>query len=366
MRTHERFLPLGALVFTLAGVTFAAGCAANAAQSSPQAPSKRTATSPADLERLRQIAAERAKIQPAESYTIGEGDLLEINVFDLDEMNRTTRVASSGFVQLPMIGAVQAKGKTEAELAAEIASRLEKNFLQNPQVFVFIKEFNSQQVAVTGSVAKPGLYPLTRKRYTILDMISQGGGLTNEAGAVIEFIPALEGKPSAAFEIASTGSGIPAASGENGPASADQSISIDLGDLLRGGSRASLNIPVAAGDVIYVPEAGSFTVEGWVEKPGTYPLTRNTSVLAAISAGGGPLFPAKLTDVQIMRTGNQGQTRDLQSVDLDAVRAGRAADVPLRSGDIVRVPATTALLPIWGVYSLVQGLVRVSAGIPVF
>jgi polysaccharide export outer membrane protein len=320
------------------------------------------------LERLREVAAQRTNVQPAESYTIGEGDLLEINVFDLDEMNRTTRVASSGFVQLPLIGAVQAKDKTETQLAADIASRLEKNYLQNPQVFVFVKEFNSQQVAVTGSVAKPGLYPLTRKRYTILDMISQGGGLTKEAGSVIEFIPASDGKPSAAFEIASAGTGNPVTpKSEEGPPSADQSISIDLSDLLRGRSRAALNIPVAAGDVIYVPEAGSFTVEGWVEKPGTFPLTRNTTVLAAISAGGGPLFPAKLSEIQVLRTGDEGgQTRGAQTIDLDAVRSGQAADVPLRSGDIVRVPAKPALMPFWAIYSAIQGLVRVSAGIPIF
>ncbi|MGH7860003.1 MAG: polysaccharide biosynthesis/export family protein, partial [Candidatus Binatia bacterium] len=320
----------------------------------------------ADSERLRIISLERSRKDAAESYLIGAGDLLEINVFDLAEMNRRVRVASSGYVQLPLIGAVKAAGRSETDLSADIAKRLARNYLQDPQVDVFVEEYKSQQVAVTGSVSKPGLYPLTRERYTILDMISEAGGLTKEAGAMIQFIPAVSGKVSAAFEVASASERIPMAIDPQEPLAAANAIPIDLNDLLRGGNRAALNVPVAAGDVIFVPEAGSFTIEGWVDKPGTYPLTRNTTVLAALSSGGGALFPSRLGKVQVLRA-RQGSTgpREVSLVDLNAIREGQQPDVPLRSGDIVRVPAWNVLIPPWSVYALLRDLIRIGASVPI-
>lgn len=329
-----------------------------------------TAPATTDAERLRQVAIERARLQRSETYRIGAGDLLEINVFDLAEMNRKVRVSSSGFIQLPLIGAVKATGLSEAELASQIVERLTKSFMQDPQVDVFVEEYKSQQVAVTGSVAKPGLYPLTRERYTILDMLSEAGGLTKEAGAVIEFIPTDGGRSSAAFEVASAGGRIPLTrmSAEKGVnlAAAGDHISIDLNDLLRGGNRHALNLPVVAGDVIFVPEAGSFTIEGWVDKPGTYPLTRTTTVLAALSAGGGSLFPSRLGRVEILRTSRTDQVgREILIVDLNAIRAGQESDLPLRSGDIVSVPAWKSLMLPWGAYTFVRSLISIGASIPI-
>lgn len=380
------------LISTLAaigGVTLmVSGCSGSMSDNSPsnlaaapagRAPhvitsgSRLAASPPNDAERLRLLAVERAQLQRPDTYRIGAGDLLEINVFDLEEMNRKVRVSSSGFIQLPLIGAVRAAGRSEAELSGEIAARLLKNYMQDPQVDVFVNEYKSQQVAVTGSVAKPGLYPLTRERYTILDMLSEAGGLTKEAGAVIEFIPFDGIQNSAAFEIAGAGGKIPltrqiAENGVDHAASAADHISIDLNDLLRGGNRHALNVPVVAGDVIFVPEAGAFTIEGWVDKPGTYPLTRTTTALAALSAGGGSLFPSRLGRVEILRTSGSGGDqagREILFVDLNAVRAGRSPDPPLRSGDIVRVPAWKTLMVPWGMYTFVKSLISVGASIPI-
>ena len=125
---------------------------------------------------------------------------MEINVFDLPEMNRKVRVSSSGLVQLPLIGAVKATGRSEADLAQEISKKLSNNFVRDPQVDVFVDEYKSQQIGVMGSVAKPGLIPLTKNRYTILDMISEAGGLTKDAGAVVQV---ESSKPYARHAVAS-------------------------------------------------------------------------------------------------------------------------------------------------------------------
>lgn len=382
----KELLALASLLLPTAGMVLVSGCAANMQEPAPiaqaeptsvvQAPpsgpeirSQATTSQTPELERLRLIAAERAAAKARSAYLIGPGDLLEISVFDLPELTRKVRVSASGFIQLPLIGAIKAAGVSEPDLASEIAARLATNYLQDPQVGVFVDEYKSQQVAVTGSVAKPGLYSLTRERYTIIDMLSEAGGLTREAGPMVEFIPAVPGRRSAAFDAATTGGQIPAGvSLTQGGAAGDASsgISINLNDLLRGGNRDVLDLPVVAGDVIYVPEAGSFTIEGWIDKPGTYVITRGTSVLAALSAGGGPLFPGRLGRVEILRAANGTQSgREVQVVDLDAIRDAREPDVLLRAGDIVRVPAWKTLMVPWGVYTFIKSLISVGASIPI-
>ena len=113
-------------------------------------------------------------------YRVGAQDLIEISVFQIADLNRTVRVNSNGQISLPLIGVVQAGGKTVQELEAELASRLSTTFLQNPQVSVFVKEFTSQRVTVEGSVKSPGIYPITGKT-SLLQAIVMGGGVTELA-----------------------------------------------------------------------------------------------------------------------------------------------------------------------------------------
>ena len=113
-------------------------------------------------------------------YRIGAQDLLEISVFGIDDLSRTVRVNSNGQISLPLVGGLMAGGKTIPELEKLIGAALEKGYLQNPQVTVFVKEFTSQRVTLEGAVAKPGIYPLTG-RTTLLQAIALGGGVTNLA-----------------------------------------------------------------------------------------------------------------------------------------------------------------------------------------
>ncbi len=108
-------------------------------------------------------------------YRIGPEDLLEIQVFAVDQLSRTVRVNSRGLVSLPLIGAVEIGGMTAQEAERAIAALLAANYLQNPQVSVFIKEFTSQRVTIEGAVQKPGIYPL-RGETTLLRSLAIAGG----------------------------------------------------------------------------------------------------------------------------------------------------------------------------------------------
>lgn len=141
-------------------------------------------------------------------YRIGAQDLLEITVFGVPELSRTVRVNSNGQISLPLIGGVQAGGRTIPELEKDVGAKLAKSYLQDPQVSVFVKEFTSQRVTLEGALNKPGIYPLTGKT-TLLQAVAMAGGLDQLAqldGVVV--FRQIEGKKMAAvFDIRKISSG---------------------------------------------------------------------------------------------------------------------------------------------------------------
>ena len=121
-------------------------------------------------------AAARQVARPGmKDYRIGAEDLLEIQVFGVEQLSRAVRVNSRGIVTLPLIGPVEVAGMTAQEAEAAIAALLAGNFLQNPQVSLFIKEYTSQRVTIEGAVNKPGIYPL-RGQTTLLRSLAVAGG----------------------------------------------------------------------------------------------------------------------------------------------------------------------------------------------
>ncbi len=122
-------------------------------------------------------AAQPAAALPDEEYRIGPSDLLEISVFQVKELDRTVRVNSRGLISLPLLGAVNAAGMSATELEDRIAAKLKENYLQDPQVSVFIKEFTSQRVTIEGQVEKAGIYPIAGNTTTLLQALALAGGV---------------------------------------------------------------------------------------------------------------------------------------------------------------------------------------------
>lgn len=108
-------------------------------------------------------------------YRIGPEDLLEIQVFGVDQLSRTVRVNTLGYISLPLVGNLDVGGLTAQEAEALVATRLTESYLQNPQVSLFIKEYTTQRVTVEGAVNRPGIYPL-RGPTTLLRSIALAGG----------------------------------------------------------------------------------------------------------------------------------------------------------------------------------------------
>jgi polysaccharide export outer membrane protein len=114
------------------------------------------------------------------TYRITPGDVLKIDVFQVEELSTEERVNDSGSVVMPLIGTVAIAGLTPEQAEARIAAALQQDYLQNPQVNIFVSEYADRDVTVGGAVKKPGVFPLTGQT-TLLQAIAQAEGVTDMA-----------------------------------------------------------------------------------------------------------------------------------------------------------------------------------------
>ena len=167
--------------FALAiGLTLVSACASGGGSTSKDVTSGNGGFTGATQVRTVEGAAKAERGGVSADYRVGPQDLLEISVFQVVDLNRTVRVNTSGEISLPLIGVVQAGGRTVQQVQDDIASKLTQKYLQNPQVSVFVKEFTSQRVTLEGAVSKPGIYPLTGQT-SLLQTIAMAGGLNDMA-----------------------------------------------------------------------------------------------------------------------------------------------------------------------------------------
>ena len=269
-----------------------------------------------------QTNAATAPLADEKHYRIGPGDVLDIRVFNKPQFSRDgVRVGERGMIRMPLLeGEIQAACRTEAELAEELTERY-KEFLRHPQVDVFIKDYQSQPVAVLGAVRAPSRFQLQR-RVRLLELLSFAGGPSDVAGLVVQVVHTA---PPSICD----------------PASADESSAgvienYKLSDTLRGDERA--NPFVLPGDVISVAEAEQAYVVGNVLRPTPIPLRERVTLTRAIAMSGGLMPDTQSNRVRIVRQTPGTTTTTELLVDLKAIDRRQAEDVVLQAGDIVDVP----------------------------
>jgi polysaccharide export outer membrane protein len=254
--------------------------------------------------------------------------VVNIDVFNVPELSKTAvRIANDGMVTLPLIGRVQAAGLTAEEFRKELADKWGENYLQDPQVTVFVTEFKAKPVSVIGAVEKPGLYPLTGRR-TLIEMLSLAGGFgkrgTSSAGRTV-LVTRKSGfgdlQPVDGMHML-------------GP---DQ-IEIDLNRLLYTRDQ-SLNIEIKPLDIISVSKAEVVYVTGAVNRPGGFVLEDRPTltVLQAIAMAQGFTFIAAKKSARIIRTNEDGSKREIP-IDLTKVLKGKGQDTALLADDVLFVP----------------------------
>lgn len=113
------------------------------------------------------------------AYLIGSSDVLAITVWKEPEISKSVPVRPDGKISLPLVGELQAAGRTPLQLEQDIAAKL-KTYITNPDVNVIVQQINSEKFNILGRVARPGSFPLTGTT-TVLDAIATGGGFLDFA-----------------------------------------------------------------------------------------------------------------------------------------------------------------------------------------
>jgi polysaccharide biosynthesis/export protein len=143
------------------------------ARSDPRPPAVSAISSPA-----------RAAVSPGDkphdnSFVIGDDDVLAVNVWKEPDLSRSFPVRSDGRISLPLVGEIQAAGRTPLQLEQDITGRL-RNYMTEPEVTVMVEKINSEKFNILGQVAKPGTYSLTEAA-TVMDAIALAGGFRDFA-----------------------------------------------------------------------------------------------------------------------------------------------------------------------------------------
>jgi len=336
--------------------------------------SKSTASTPnrlpnTDLDKLARLWQIRSQKIAASDYPVGPGDVLEISVPAIEELrDRIVRISGEGTISLPFVGRLQAAGLTEEALKQQLVERLKK-YMFSPRVVLFVKEYRSRQVAVVGEVVKPGLYSLTSGADTILDVISQAGGMKPGADPRIYLVPA---EPVTDGQVQQQAASILSAnllSQDSAPLILQRTdpILIDTKELAFGGYQHYLSLSVRPGALIMVPGGGQVLVEGWVEKPGAFQVSPGLTVTGVVAAAGGALYPADVNAVKVLRTGKDGNKTAIVA-DLEKIKRGESADVTLQGGDIVEVAAENSKLIPYSLYQFFTTVVKIGIGgnVPIF
>jgi polysaccharide biosynthesis/export protein len=173
-RIAKPFMPLdNRLLPIIFSAIFMAGCAGQQRPvSSPQLVVTKDSILPAP--------SRRDLLAPDRPSLIGPFDKVQIDVFNVPELSREVQVDASGRVSLPLIGSVDAGGKTSDELAREITQQLGSRYVRNPFVTVNLQGSVSQVVTVDGEVNEPGLYPVSNQM-TLMRAISSAKGVSDVA-----------------------------------------------------------------------------------------------------------------------------------------------------------------------------------------
>jgi polysaccharide export outer membrane protein len=256
-------------------------------------------------------------------YILGEKDVVSFVVYagEKQQVAVDLTVDSSGYLSVPMIGSVKAKGLTLGQLKQVILEPLATDYFVNPQVILTLKEFRSLSFFITGAVKNPGKYDMEQAP-TLMDLIGKAGGLVSEYGQIAY---------------------VTHDSNDSGKKKRDAVAEVDIPVLLESGGNKG-NIRLENGDRVQIPfktemdqAKTNIFIDGEVQKPGMYPYRPGLTALnACVTAGGFKEFAAPNRTI-IRRSGKK---KEVIKVDLEAVKNGDAIDIALQPGDFIHVPET--------------------------
>jgi polysaccharide biosynthesis/export protein len=256
----------------------------------------------------------------AQALRVSAGDLIEVNIYDDPDLSGHFRVDEKGDITVPLLGLVHVEGETAEEVGATIEQRYVDADILKPgtaHATVFISEFATQGILVTGQVKSSGLYPALGVRM-LNDVIAAAGGVTPLASSQV--IIAHRADP-------------------------DHPITVEyIPEALK---PIVPRIQIFPGDTIMVPAAGIVYVLGRVLRPGVYVLNgrQALSVERAMALAGGSGPSAAMGRAHLVRTLPDGRKEDIL-LNINKIQDAKAPDVAMKDGDVLFVPTSDTKLVI--------------------
>lgn len=221
-------------------------------------------------------------------YIIGTEDVIEIRVWDHEDLYSVVEISPEGKFNFPFIGSVHADGLSVLRLENLLEKELADGYLISPQVTISVKEYKNQKVSLLGEVNKPGIYSLKGNTH-ILELISQAGGFTDNAGQTITIVRPKSPAKNRKLPVP-------------GESKESESITLVLSEFEA--NSTFKNFSVVSGDTIYVNAASRIFVTGEVKNPGALKWERELTVRQAVSLAGGPTESASPKRIIVVRMKN--------------------------------------------------------------
>jgi polysaccharide export outer membrane protein len=261
---------------------------------------------------------------------VGSGDLIELTIYDNPDLSGHFRVDERGEIVVPLLGSVRVAGQTAAEIGRTIEKRyVEEAILPADRSYatVFISEYASQGITVSGEVKSPGLFPALGVRMLHDVMTAAGGVLITASSKVV-------------------------ITHKEDP---DHPITVEYNPEAL--SPVIPQVQIFPGDSVMVPRAGLVYVLGNVMRPGAYVLGGRNSltVEAAMALAGNTGKAASTKRVHLIRTQESGRKEDI-ILGVNLILQGKAPDVAMKDGDILYIPTSNTKLALQQAISSAIGI----------
>ncbi len=257
---------------------------------------------------------------PAQNASVNIGDKLNIQVYRERDLSGVFVVNPSGNLNYPLIGEVHAAGLSVDELKQFLAETLGESYVVNPQIEINLEESPNKQIVILGQVLRPGNYKITSADTTMIRVISQAGGFSEDAMLKnVQIVRTKEGKRN--------------------------NIQVDVSEIIRG---TAPDMTIEPGDVIFIDKQEkkpaelaipnvSVAILGQIQKPGNFSFNENTTLVRLITQAGGFSPIAAPNRIKIVKFDKSGKSKP-RIVNFNDILDGKADDVKLESGDVVVVP----------------------------
>lgn len=320
----------------------------------------------------------------AAEYRLNIDDRLVISVWGHEDLQAEVIVGPDGTINLPLVGSIKAEGLTVTELTQKVTAKFAE-YIKNPQVNIALKEYRRASIMVLGEVNRPGAYIL-EPGSRVLDAISLAGGFNKSAS--LDDIKLTRGEKVQALDLEAVLSGGNLAGNtlvQDGdviyvpetlievnivgevkrPGRYELQRGVKLTDLLAEAGGLTMTAAVTGeytttdnhkelinlknllsgktgnpvlkdGDMLYIPESRArITINGEVQKPGTYPWEEGLTLSALLARAGNRTATGDLEKVRLIHADNTEEVINLAGY----INEGKVENNPvLEPGDSVFIP----------------------------